>query len=60
VLGETPLLAAPPTLDASGALRLRLAPHRSGNASLSVAVYDDGGTEDGGVDYAAVNFQVCM
>lgn len=48
------LFAVAPAVDPSGALTFTVAPDRSGSASLSVSVRDDGGTAGGGIDTSPV------
>jgi len=44
------LFSAPPSVDANGMLTYTAAPHVSGNSTFTIAVQDNGGTANGGID----------
>jgi hypothetical protein len=48
------LWTSAPTIDASGTLRFAVARNRTGTATVSVRLKDNGGTENGGVDTSGV------
>src|SRR5439155_17655406 len=46
------LFAAPPVIDATGNLTFAPMPNTSGAANVVLALIDDGGTDNGGIDYS--------
>ncbi|MHB0969746.1 MAG: cadherin domain-containing protein [Thermoanaerobaculia bacterium] len=52
------LFAAGPAIDPSGTLSYTLAPDQFGTATLTIALTDNGGTSNGGVDTATLTFTI--
>jgi len=48
--GSSQIFLAQPNMSHDGTLTLRLAPHRSGEVSVTITITDDGGVDNGGVD----------
>ncbi|TCO80767.1 intein/RHS repeat-associated protein [Plasticicumulans lactativorans] len=52
-VGDPALFAVAPSVDADGTLRFTPAPDAHGSALITLALHDDGGSADGGVDTSA-------
>lgn len=58
---NNPLFSVQPAVSATGVLSFTLTPNANGSAVVSVAIHDDGGTANGGVDTSATqNFTITV